>query len=310
MYKTRRVCVVVPAFNEAESVSGVIRTMPPIVDDIVVVDDASTDGTSDVALSVGDPRVRIVRHPRNSGVGAAIVTGHQKALELRADVCVVMAGDGQMDPTYLPSLLDAVTDGGYDFAKGNRFLTRGTLAGMPPHRVAGSIILTFLTKFASGYWHIFDPQNGYTAVTADALEALPLDRLRKDYLFENDILCELYIRGFRVKDVPIPARYPTTRSGIRVGRFATSAIWFLLRKFWRRMVVRYVVRDFHPVAVFYGLGSALLLLGVGLGVWIGILALGPNSPTAGTVLLAVVPFLIGLQMVLTAVTLDVWLTPR
>jgi len=310
MYKGRRVCVVVPAFNEVASVSGVVATTPPVVDDIVVVDDGSMDGTADAALSVRDPRLHVIRHPRNSGVGAAIVSGHRKALQLGADISVVMAGDGQMDPEYLPRLLDAIIDEKYDFAKGNRFLTRATLRGMPRHRVAGNMLLTFFTKFASGYWHVFDPQNGFTAVTAEVLRTLPLDELRKDYLFENDVLCSLYLHGFRVKDVPIPAKYTTGRSGIRVRRFAPSAIGFLLRKFWRRIFVRYVMWDFHPVALFYALGSLLLLGGIIFGAWVVLQALGPSVPTAGTVLLAVVPFLTGLQMVLTAITIDVWLTPR
>ena len=310
MYKGRSVCVVVPAYNEAVSISSVIASMPPLVDHVVVVDDASVDGTAEAARSVGDPRVVVLQHATNQGVGGAIVTGHKKALELRSDVSVVMAGDGQMDPAHLPVLLDAIVEGGYDFAKGNRFLTRGTLTGMPRHRVAGSVLLTFMTKFASGYWHIFDPQNGYTAATAEALRTVPMDGLRKDYLFENDMLCALYPYDFRVKDVPIPARYTTGRSGIRVRRFAPSAFVFLFRRFWRRILVRYALWDFHPVALFYVLGSVLLLSGTAFGLWVILQALGPNAPTAGTVLLAVVPFLMGLQMALTAITIDVWLTPR
>ena len=294
-----------PAYNERGRVERVISSMPPLVDHIVLVDDASTDGTGASALAVGDPRLEVHRHAVNQGVGGAVVTGHLRAVALGADISVVMAGDGQMDPAYLPSLLDPIVHEGYDFAKGNRFSTRASLREMPGERVWGNALLTILTKFGSGYWHVFDPQNGYTAITRVALQALDLDHLRKGYLFENSLLCELNLRGFRVKDVPIPAVYRGQRSGIRVGRFSVAALGYLSRAFWRRIFVRYVVRDFHPVALLYLFGTLLALWGIGFGFLVLYWSLGPSSATTGTVMLSVVPFFLGFQMLLTAAMIDI-----
>lgn len=300
----------VPAHNEREHIAGVLKSIPEYVDYIIVVDDASTDGTWDVARQVAETRVEIIRHARNEGVGAAVVTGHRRALELGADVSAVMAGDGQMDPAYLPSLLDAVVVDGYDYAKGNRFITRGTLRGMPGRRLWGNAALTVMTKFASGYWHIFDTQNGYTAISSEALRSIPLDRLRRDYVFENSLLCELNLSNLRVRDVPIPALYRDEKSGIRVGRFFFAASPYLVRAFWRRIFLRFVLRDFHPVALFYFVGALLALWGFAFGLVVVYWSLGPASASTGTVMLSVLPFFIGVQLLLTAVTIDIFIAPR
>jgi len=310
MYKGKRICVVVPAHNERDRIRHVVDTIPSCVDHVVVVDDASSDDTSAVVHQSGDPRVEVKRHDENQGVGGAILTGHQRALDLDADISVVMAGDGQMDPNYLSLLLDALIDQGYDFAKGNRFLTKGTLEEMPRERIVGNAILTFMTKFASGYWHLFDPQNGYTAISAEALRTIPRNHLKRGYLFENSLLCELNLRGFRAKDVGIPAIYRGQRSGIRAGRFALGASLFLFRRFWRRIVLKYLLRDFHPIALFYLSGSLLLAWGIAFGAYVAYLSLGPPAASVGTVMISILPFLVGFQLVLTAVTLDVWSAPK
>ena len=168
MYKRHRVTTVVPAHNEARHIRKVLGTIPPFVDHIVVVDDCSNDGTYEAASECHDPRLIVLRTPINQGVGGAVIVGYKKALETGSDIVAKMDGDGQMPPEFLSSLLDALIDQSYDYAKGNRFLAGDSLAQMPGQRLVGNIILTFLTKLASGYWHIFDPQNGYTAIKADA----------------------------------------------------------------------------------------------------------------------------------------------
>ena len=173
MYRDVCVAVVVPAHNEELLVGTVIKTMPDLVDHVIVVDDASSDATSEAARAMGDPRVEVHRLPENQGVGGAIVHGHKRALELGCDVSVVMAGDAQMDPAYLPQLLDPIADGEAAFTKANRFYGEGSFDGMPRHRVVGNIGMSFLTKAASGYWGLFDPQNGYTAIHRSALRAAP-----------------------------------------------------------------------------------------------------------------------------------------
>jgi glycosyltransferase involved in cell wall biosynthesis len=312
MYKGKRICVVVPCYNEENTVSEVIRTMPSIVDHIVVVDDASSDKTSDVALSCGDSRVEVRRHERNMGVGGAIVTGHKRAIQLGADVSVVMAGDGQMSPEYLPTLLDPVVAGECSFAKGNRFLGKHMLREMPRARVFGNAVLSLLTKFASGYYHIFDPQNGYTAASTLALMKLDLDDLAKGYVFENDMLVELNIIGARVIDVAIPAVY-RGRSKLNAFTFAPRILMFLARKFFRRLCQKYILRDFQPFALLFIAGSLLFLMGVAVGIEIiysRYLSPQAISPSTGTVMLSVLPLFLGIQLVLFAMLMDMMNEPK
>ena len=207
MYKRMTVAVVVPARNEERLVGKTLSTMPGFVDHIIVVDDASSDGTGEAAKSVGDSRTEVITLLENQGVGGAILTGHRLALALGADVSVVMAGDAQMDPDYLPALLDPIACGQAQFTKANRFFGHGSFAGMPWQRVVGNVGFSFLTKAASGYWNLFDPQNGYTALHRSALERLPLDRIARRYEFENDLLIQLNILRVPAMDVPVPAVY-------------------------------------------------------------------------------------------------------
>ena len=288
----------------------VIRTMPDFVDHIVVVDDLSPDSTSEAALAVGDPRVVVIRHEVNKGVGGSIVTGHHKAMQLGADIDVVMAGDGQMDPAHLPALLDPVVDRGYGFAKANRFYSTTSYAGMPRHRLLGNIVLTFMTKAASGYWNLVDPQNGYTAITRPVLERLPLDRIAERYEFENDQLIWLNILDVRATDVPIPAVYGAERSSIRLHKVVPRLVWLLFTGFWRRIFLKYVLWSFSPVALLLFVGSFLVLVGLVVGAWATWESLGPATASAGTVLLAVTPFLTGVPMLVQALALDIAATPK
>jgi glycosyltransferase involved in cell wall biosynthesis len=303
------VAVVVPAFREERHVGEVIRSAPPLVDFIIVVDDASPDDTGAAALAVGDPRVEVIRHERNLGVGGAILTGHGRAIELGADVAVVMAGDNQMDPDYLPALLDPIVNGGYGFTKANRFFSTTSFKGMPRHRIFGNVVLTFLTKVASGYWHLVDPQNGYTAVRTDVLRRLPLDRVARRYEFENDLLIWLNILDVRALDVPVPAVYRDEVSNIRLGSVVLRLLRLLFFGFWRRVWLKYVLWSFSPIALLLFTGSVLVLFGVLVGIWTLAHTLGAQTATAGTVLLAVTPFLVGTQMLIQALVLDIQATP-
>lgn len=310
MYQGLRVAVVVPAFREREHIADVIATMPPLVDHIVVVDDSSPDDTSEVARTAADARTEVLRHEHNKGVGGAIVTGHRRALDLGADVCVVMAGDGQMDPEQLPRLLAPLSEHGYAFAKANRFYSATSYAGMPTHRVVGNLVLTFLTKAASGYWNLVDPQNGYTAITRDCLQRLPLDRLAERYEFENDQLIWLNIVDARAVDVPIPARYGREISSIRLRAVIPRLLLLLFRGFWRRMWHKYVLWSFSPVALLLLAGSALVIFGTAVGVWAVLASLGPAQASTGTWLLAVAPTLVGIQLLLQSLVLDIQATPK
>jgi len=179
MYKERYISVVVPAYNEEHFIGQVIAEVPSLVDHIIVVDDASSDATYARAKELSDPRVILLKNSANQGVGGSTLNGYRKALELGSDIVVKVDGDGQMPLDRLPNLLDAIVDEGYDYAKGNRFLESDPLQQMPKLRLLGNVILTFLTKLASGYWHIFDPQNGFTGIQAHCLKALDLNAIHK-----------------------------------------------------------------------------------------------------------------------------------
>jgi glycosyltransferase involved in cell wall biosynthesis len=230
-----RVAVIVPAYNEEAKIGATVRSIPAWVDRIVVVDDASVDDTGPRALATRDD-LRVVRHPRNRGVGAAVATGYEDALAAGVDVAVVMAGDGQMDPADLPALLAPIAAGRADYVKGNRFLGPGVLRAMPWTRLVGNVVLSMLTKLASGYWHVFDSQCGYTAASRRALEAIGPERIFARYGYPNDILGRLAVARVRVEDVPVRALYPTDwRSGIGWKTLALSLPFVLSRCLVRRV---------------------------------------------------------------------------
>lgn len=300
---------VVPAYKEELMISRVIETMPDYVDDIVIVDDCSPDNTSGAVEQVGSDRVTLIRHEVNQGVGGAIITGHKAALDLGADINVIMAGDAQMDPRYLPQLLDRVTDGGYGFAKANRFYAPESFTGMPGYRVFGNIVLSFMTKLTSGYWNLFDPQNGYTAVRADVVRRLPLDRVAKRYSFENDLLIHLNILQVPAVDVPIPAVYGDEVSSIKLRRVIPELLHRLTVGFWTRIWYRYVLWSFSPIALLLFLGLALFVFGIAVTVWMIFQILGSAIATAATVMLAALPLMLGAQMLISALQLDIQATP-
>ena len=311
MYKGHRITTVVPARNEARHIGRVMQTMPELVDHVIVVDDASQDGTSDAALACGDPRLIVLRNAHNQGVGGAMIAGYRKAIELGSDIVVKMDGDGQMPPEYLPSLLDAIAEQGHDYAKGNRFLAGQSLALMPRRRLFGNLMLTFMTKLASGYWHIFDPQNGYTAIKTAALCTLDLDTIHKHYFFENSMLIHLNFQNFRVKDVAIPARYGEEESKLSIFKIMLTFPFLLFRGFFHRIYQKYVLRDFSPIALFLFFGLGLFLWGTLFGIYLWIKSSITNQPTlTGTIMLAVLPLILGFQLLLQAIVMDIQETPK
>lgn len=311
MYKGKRVCAVVPAFNEESRILKVIYTMPEHVDDIIIVDDASTDNTYNNAIGSKDRRVAVIRHEKNLGVGAAIVTGHKKVLEIGGDIAVVMAGDAQMDPNYLPSLLNPIIEGGYGYTKGNRFLKKRDYSKiMPRHRIFGNMVLTLLNKIATGYWNIFDPQNGYTAIKRECLETIDLDDLSKGYGFENDMLFHLNLENYRVRDVSMPSVYHHEASQIKILRFIPEISALLAKIFCRRIYQKYVLKNFHPIALFYVLGTIFFLFGAFFGAYVAYTSIGIETASTGTVMMSVLPFLVGFQLLLAALVLDIIETPK
>jgi glycosyltransferase involved in cell wall biosynthesis len=238
LYQGKRLAVVVPAYNEEALISETLRNMPDGADCIYVIDDASTDATRDIVRTLEDERITLLCNHRNLGVGGAIINGYKYALDEDLDIMVVMAGDNQMDAQYLPALLSPVVSGEADYAKGNRLSRPAYRKGMSAWRFFGNWMLTMLTRIASGYWRIGDPQNGYTAVTRDALEKIDLDRVYQRYGYCNDLLVKLNIAGCRVVDVAIPARYGREKSKINYTGYICRVSLLLLRCFLYRIWVK------------------------------------------------------------------------
>ncbi|MFO8033618.1 MAG: glycosyltransferase family 2 protein [Candidatus Bipolaricaulota bacterium] len=312
MYLGKQIAVVVPAHNEESFIGQVIASVPAFVDLIVVVDDASSDATAQRVREAADERVVLLVNDENVGVGGSVIRGYRRALESGYDVVVKVDGDGQMPLHRLQDLLQPIMEDGYDYAKGNRFHGHtAALEPMPWLRVASNLASTFLTKLASGYWHLVDPQNGFTAISAGCLETIDLDRLHRRYFFENDMLVQLNIRGARVKDVPMPAVYGKEESNMGTATVILTFPVLFFRRFLHRVHQKYVLRELSPIALFLGIGSLLLLWGGGFGLYLWIrssLAVGQSSTAA--VLLAVLPLVLGFQLVLQALVLDIQETPR
>jgi glycosyltransferase involved in cell wall biosynthesis len=310
MFEARRVTVVVPAYNEEKLLGRVLDTMPALVDRVIAVDDASADGTAQVLAEaqrrMGE-RLRVIRHETNGGVGAAIVTGYKAAIFEGDDsgLVVVMAGDAQMDPGDLPRLLAPLARGQADYAKGNRLFTGQAWKIIPRHRYVGNAVLSLLTKVASGYWHVADSQSGYTAVTVEALKVLQLDRLYKRYGFPNHLLVELNNYDFRVRDVPIKPVYGIgEQSGIRLPSVIPRLSWLLLKCYFWRMKEKYVIRDFHPLVFFLGMGLLLGSGGVLLGCYIVYLRLVYGALSPNAVIFDALCLIMGAQMLFFAMWMD------
>jgi len=308
MYEGKTVGVVVPCHNEEHLIGKVIETMPKVVDRIIVVDDVSTDGTADVVAEyvARDPdRVRLIRHGVNGGVGLAIVTGYKAAREERVELTAVMAGDAQMDPEDLPALLAPVASGECEYSKGNRLFTGDAWNIIPRVRYLGNSVLSLMTKISSGYWHVADSQTGYTVIALEALDVINLDHLYPRYGFPNDVLVELNIFNFRVADVPIKPIYNVgERSGIRLWRVIPTLSWLLFRRFWYRMFQKYVIRDTHPLVLFYVTGFLFAFVGFIFGLLQVIARVQDRPLSLATTMLSALLLIAGIQFIFFAMWFD------
>lgn len=268
MLKTKKIGVVIPAYNEELLIERVISTMPDYVDGVYVIDDASTDMTRNIVQGIGKGNpLSLISFDENRGVGAAIVAGYQKASEDGMDVVAVMAGDAQMDPNDLQAIVKPVVDGEVDYTKGNRLFYKEASRLIPPYRLFGNSLLSLFTKFSSGYWHIADSQTGYTAISKIAIDTLPLENLYKRYGYPNHILAMLNVYNFKVRDVPVRPVYNIgEKSGIRLWKVIPTISSLLVANFLWRMREKYIFRDFHPLVFFYFSGFSLLLISIPLAV--------------------------------------------
>ena len=305
MLEGKRVGVVVPAHDEEQLIATTLRGIPAFVDRIYVVDDGSRDATVEHARELDDPRIEILAHERNRGVGAAIVTGYKRAHEEGLDVACVMAADNQMDPADLEMLALPVVRGELDYAKANRLVTGEAWTLIPRTRYLGNAVLSMLTKIASGYWHVADSQSGYTALSKRMLDELDLDRVYTGYGFPNDFLVHLNVWNARVRDFPSRPIYGVgEKSGIRYRRVVPRISWLLVKGFFWRLREKYVIRDFHPLVFFYAFGFLATLAGLVLGgIEIGYRIAG-NAVSVGTVVLIALLLISGSQFTLFAMWFD------
>lgn len=307
MYRKHRIAAILPCYNEEKLIEKTIDTIPEFVDDIIAVDDNSKDDTWKIISkkAKSNNKVRPIHLDKNVGIGGAYINGFEYALENKIDLIFTMAGDAQCNQDYMSKMIDTLLDGDLDYVKANRFVHIDELKQMPKFRRIGNTVITILTKFSSGYYEVFDSQNGYGVFKRETLENLPFEHIGRRYDYENTLLIALSIMDAKVKDEAVPAIYGEEVSTIPVFKTTLRALKVVWEGFWKRMYYKYILINFHPIALFLFTGLVLLIIGFGFGLYIFIeRILFAQSPSTGTVMLSVLPLIVGLQLVLTAITMD------
>ena len=306
------IAVVIPCYKVTRHIIGVIAAIGEEVSRIYVVDDACPDGSGDYVLAhCGDARVTVLRHESNQGVGGGVMTGYRAAFSEGAAVIVKVDGDGQMDPRLIPNFIAPILAREADYTKGNRFFDLEEIRSMPGIRLFGNAILSFMTKLSSGYWDLFDPTNGYTAIHADVARHLPFHKISNRYFFETDILFRLNLLRAVVVDIPMSAKYGSEVSHLKISKVVAEFPLKHLRNLSKRILYNYYLRDLSLASIELPLGLIMLLLGSGYGLfyWVHAAHVGASTP-AGTVMLSALPVLMGMQLVLAFLGSDIANIPR
>ena len=306
------IAVVIPCYRVIRHVGAVIAAIGPEVDAIYCVDDACPDGSGSwIESNIQDDRVRVLRHGKNQGVGGAVMTGYRAAISDGAKVIVKIDGDGQMDPALLPMFVAPVLRGEADYTKGNRFWDVSQLGQMPLARRIGNLGLSFMSKASSGYWDVFDPTNGYTAIHAEVAARLPFDSISRGYFFESDVLFRLNTLRAVVVDVPMDALYGDEVSGLKVARIVGEFLGKHLRNMAKRIGYNYFLRDLSLASL--ELIAAVVLLGFAMSFggwhWLNSVRMDSSAPV-GTIMVATVSFVSGLQFLLAFLGFDIASVPR
>jgi len=308
---SNKIAVIIPCYQVRDNIISVIGGINSHIKNIYVVDDACPQKSGDYVRELcKDERVKVIYNHINQGVGGAVIAGYKEALKDDNDILVKLDGDGQMDPSMINSLIAPIISGKADYTKGNRFFYPEEITDMPLIRIIGNIILSFVNKISSGYWNIFDPTNGYTAISRDVLKMLPLDKINKRYFFESDMLFRLNIIRAVVYDVPMPPIYNNEKSGFRI----FDNMFLFARKHicnsFKRIFYNYYLRDFSIASIELSLGGFLLILGIIFGIINWQYSIESSNPaTAGTVMLCALPIIIGFQLLLSFLNYDVTHTP-
>ncbi|MCD2515283.1 glycosyltransferase [Massilia sp. G4R7] len=309
---TAPIAVVIPSYKVTRHILGVIAGVGPEVTRIYVVDDKCPDHSGDyVRANCQDPRVTVLEHLENQGVGGAVMTGYRAAIADGMKVIVKIDGDGQMDGSLIPAFVAPILAGEADYTKGNRFFNLERLGAMPPIRLFGNAVLSLMTKLSSGYWDLFDPTNGYTAIHADAARFLPFEKISKRYFFESDMLFRLNILGAVVTDVPMDAVYGDEVSNLKVSKVVTEFFGKHVRNLGKRIFYNYYLRNMSLASLELPLGILLAGFGAVYGVmhWIASARSNVETP-AGTVMLAALPVIMGVQLILAFLAYDIAAVPR
>ena len=307
-----RIAVVIPSYKVTQHILGVISAIPEFVSYIYVVDDACPEASGRfVEQHVTDPRIRVIYHARNLGVGGAVMTGYQAAIQDKVDIVVKIDGDGQMDPALIPYFIEPIMAGEADYTKGNRFYDLEEIRAMPPIRILGNAALSLMTKLSSGYWNLFDPTNGLTAIHTDLCKHIPFAKVSNRYFFETDMLFRLNILRAVVVDVPMDAKYGDEQSNLKISRIAGEFLFKHTRNFFKRIFYNYYLRDLSLASIELVIGVLMLIFGLIFGGYNWIESAQNNVSTpAGTVMLAAMPVLVGIQLILSFIGYDIASVPR
>ena len=306
------ISVVIPCYKVTRSIEAVVRDIPKDVVKIYCIDDACPDGSGDyIEKHISDPRVEVLRNQTNLGVGGAVMHGYKKAHADGYKIAVKIDGDGQMDPKLLGRFVKPILEGQADYTKGNRFYNLKNLQSMPFVRLFGNAALSLMSKVSTGYWHLFDPTNGYTALHLSLLDVLSLEKINKRYFFESDLLFRLYLARACVKDVPMKAIYGEEESHLKIGKIFLPFLIGHGKNIVKRFFYTYILRDFQVASVNMILGVLLLAFGTVFGLIHWIRSIESHvAATAGTVILAALPVMIGIQLVLSAINNDILNVPK
>jgi glycosyltransferase involved in cell wall biosynthesis len=314
MYKNNKISVTIPCLNEEDFIGKTLDSVPKFVDRIYVVDDGSTDGTRKVIKKYAkrDKRIKPLINDKNMGNGYSVVRGFKESVSQGFQICCIVAGDNQCRQEYLESLVSEVVEDHCDYAKANRFANTQELKQMPAFRKFGNVFMSFINKFATGYYSIFDPLNSYSAIRVSTLAKMDLDSVSHRYDFENSFLLHMYLVNGRVKDVPVPARYEGETSDIKLFSYTAKTTKTLFASFFKRIYYKYVLFSLHPIALLMFSGSLLFLFGLIYGLVIFVNSLQPDHipATTATVMLSVVPFIVGFELLINAFVLDIQNEPK
>lgn len=306
------IAVVIPCFRVKSHILSVLDSIGPEVENIYIVDDCCPESSGNFVLEHShDPRVTVLYNSKNLGVGGAVTAGYRRALEDSMDIVVKIDGDGQMDPRLIPKFIQPILNGKADYTKGSRFYSLDSLAAMPTIRKLGNAVLSLVNKASSGYWNTMDPTNGFSAIHSRALSFIPLDKLNTGYFFESDLLFRLGTIRAVVRDIPMNSKYEDEESHLDIMRVMITFPLLYTRAFFKRIFYIYFLRDFNGATLELILGMLLMIFGSAWGAIYWLRSVMENQiATTGTVMISVLPIILGFQLLLSAIHFDMTNIPQ